>query len=467
MFNSLLELKDKKILIAGFGIEGKSTYRFLRKNFPGKKLGIADRKLISEWSKEMYETVRDDTELSFHFGDDYLNSLCDYEIIFRTPGIRPDQKEIQKALQEGKVVTSQLKFFLSLFKGKTIGVTGTKGKGTTSTLIYETLKKGGKKVSLLGNIGKPFLEIENLDDSKMWAVLELSSFQLMDLEKSPHIAVVLNITTDHLDWHKDRNEYVNAKLPIVKYQKKKDFAVINHDYKDSYRFGESTRAKKYYFSVKDKVQGSYVDKNKIYLNFVEKKLVGDTNALLLRGKHNWENVTASICASYLAGVGREAIKKAVYNFKGLEHRLELVGKYEGVEFYNDSFSTNPQTSIAAINSFDEPVTLILGGFDKGLDYSDLAKKISEKENINAVVLIGDIASKIEKVLKHAHYSKKLVKLAKSDMKKIVKTCMEITPKSGVVVLSPGTSSFDMFESYKDRGERFKKNIYNLKKKSSD
>ena len=445
-------LKGKRVAVLGLGLEGKDLVRFLLKM--GADVTVFDQKDESEinWSSVARDRVK------IICGENYLSDgLSTYEAIFRSPGFYRYLPEIAEAEEAGVKISSAIKLFLDLSPAKIIGVTGTKGKGTTSTLIYKILKQKGKDVYLAGNIGKPYLELLPKLTNSSLVVLELSSFQLIDLEKSPHIAVILNITLDHLDWHKDKKEYVDAKKNIVNYQKANDFVVLNHDFASSRGFSKCSYGKVKYFSKSKRVNGCYVSKGKIISSLRNVRIeIGDTNDLLLRGKHNWENVTAAICAARLAGASISSVKKAVFSFKGLEHRLELIGKVRGVSFYNDSFSTNPQTTEAAINSFDETLTLILGGYDKNLEYKELAKKIAGKKSVETIILIGDIAGKIKKVLSESNFKGTLKELGKKSMKIVVQEAFRNTPKGGVVLLSPATSSFDMFENYKERGNQFKK-----------
>ncbi|MBU0569492.1 UDP-N-acetylmuramoyl-L-alanine--D-glutamate ligase, partial [Patescibacteria group bacterium] len=425
--------KNKKVAVLGLEMEGRELVRFLLSQ--GVDVTVFDQKEEKDLN---FEEI-DKGKINLICGENYLSQgLLGFHTIFRSPGFYRYLPEIVDAEKCGVEISSAIKLFFDLCLGKIIGVTGTKGKGTTATLIYKILKSAGKDVYLAGNIGKPFLELLPKLNKDSWVVLELSSFQLIDLTKSPHIAVVLNITTDHLDWHKDRKEYVDAKKNIVKYQGENDFAVLNYDYKDSKSFEKLTKAEVYYFSRKGKVRGSCVDKGRSlqFARTVLAREIGDVKELKLRGKHNWENVTAAICASHLAGADIKSIKKVVFSFKGLEHRLELVDqplkgnpcKVRGISFYNDSFSTNPQTTTAAINSFDEPITLILGGFDKGLEYDGLAREIKKRKNVEVIILIGDIAPQIKKALKKVKFAGKVFDLGKSSMKKIVKTAFENTQK---------------------------------------
>jgi len=429
---------NKKIAVLGLGMEGKDLVKFFLKK--GAKLTVFDQKEEKELDLEGIDRER----IELITGKNYLSAgLSRFDVVFRSPGVYRYLPELVKAEKEGVKISSASKLFFNLCPARIIGVTGTKGKGTTATLIYRILKSAGKDVYLAGNIGKPYLELLPRLKKSSWVVLELSSFQLIDIDKSPQIAVVLNITVDHLDWHKDRKEYVEAKKNIVKYQKKDDFAVIDKDHATPRQFGESTKARIVFFSKRT----------------LENKF---KKGLLLRGEHNLENAAAAVSVARILDIPDKVILAALSKFKGLEHRLELVGKVKGVSFYNDSFATSPQPTVAAINSFEEPTTLILGGSDKGLDYLGLGKTITERDNLKCVILIGEVASKIKRALAKAGFQGKILGLGKSKMGIIVKKAFDQTPKDGVVLLSPAAASFDMFKNYKDRGEQFKKAVRLLK-----
>lgn len=453
-----INFKNKRIAVIGLGVEGTDIIKYLG-SF-GSQITVFDQKPQSDLDTVGVHGLVD----KYICGPNYLKAgLAGFDYIFRSPGVRPDLPEITEAKQKGAKLSSAIELFFDECKSRIIGVTGTKGKGTTSTLIYEILKRSGKSVYLAGNIGTAYLELLPKLRRDDWVILELSSFQLMEMKMSPHIAVVLNITVDHLDWHKSVEEYVSSKINIVKYQRSTDFVVINADYKTPRKFEKYTKARKYYFSKEKWVKGSFVRDGKIFLS-VDDKLqeIGPAKNLTLRGEHNWENVTAAVCASHLAGASLDSISEVIFSFKGLEHRLEYVGSKDGVKFYNDSFATGPQPTIAATRSFNEPITLILGGFDKGLDYSELGSIITRRKNVKNIILIGDLANKIESVLNENNYPGKIINLGRDvSMKDIVKKSAEITNKGGVVLLSPAAASFDMFESYKDRGGQFKKQVLSL------
>lgn len=447
-----LKRKTGKIAVFGLGIEGHDLIRYL--------VGKGIRPVILE-ENENYKVDEEFKDLEIIKGEKVSESPLDFEVIYRSPGVYRFREDILEAEKMGVKIESSIRLFFDECPGQIIGVTGTKGKGTTSSLIYAILKEAGKDVYLAGNIGKPYLELLPKLDTKSLVVLELSSFQLIDLNKSPDVSVVLNITSDHLNWHKDLKEYVDAKKNIVEYQNPSDFAVINADYEVPKSFAGKTKAKVLFFSRKNSTSGCYIRKDKeIVLSVQKDEVIGDVDRLLLMGKHNWENVTAAICASYVAGADIESIKKAVFEFKGLEHRLELAGKVNGIEFYNDSFSTNPEPTIAAVKSFEKPMTLILGGYDKGLDYREMGKEIATGRVANTI-LIGDTREKIKKALDEASFNGKIIDMGRSEMTKIVNKALEITPTGGVVILSPASASFDMFKDYKERGNLFKKAVSSI------
>lgn len=428
------KFRDKKIAVLGLGIEGKDAINYLLEK--GADITLYDQKTENELD---FEGV-DRSKIKILIGEKYLSDgLKEFDYIVRSPGVYRYLPEIVEAEKFGVKITSAIKIFFDEAPGKIIGVTGTKGKGTTSTLIYEILKSASKNVYLSGNIGKPYLELLTKLTEDSWIVMEISSFQLIDMESSPHIAVVLNITEDHMDWHKNIEEYIEAKKNIVSHQTVSDWAIINQEYKTSNNFGAIGKGQKVYFSK------SALDK--VY-----------KQDLLLRGEHNLENIAAGVETARVIGIDEDIILKTVKSFKGLEHRLELVAEVNGVKYYNDSFATGPQPTIAAIKSFTEPETLILGGSDKGLDFKELRSEIEIRENVTNLILIGDLGEKIGGGIN----GKNVISLKYAPMVKVVETAKEITKPGGVVILSPAAASFDMFKNYKDRGNQFKNAVLGLK-----
>jgi UDP-N-acetylmuramoylalanine--D-glutamate ligase len=434
------QFKNKKIVIIGEGIEGKSSATFLEK--AGAKVEIRDQRL----------------------GQEYLDGLDKFDLIIRSPGVKLSDIISHNSKFIIQNVSSQTKLFMDLSPTKNIiGVTGTKGKGTTASLIYEMLKKSDFDVYLGGNIGTPPFDFFDKLTDKSWVILELSSFQLADLTKSPHIAVMLMVTSEHLDYHKDIDEYIEAKRNILKHQVKDDIAIINRDYIVSNESDIETEGQVFFVSREREVdEGCFALGNQINLRIKANDIpIIDTRELLLKGDHNHENACAASVAAYLAGVRVGVIAQILKTFKGLEHRLELVSLVNGIEYYNDSFSTTPETAIAAIKSFQNPEILILGGSSKSSDFSELGQVIGESENIKAIIGIGQEWERIKTQIPNTKYQIPIIEGAK-DMKTIVTAASKIAVDGDVVLLSPACASFGMFGNYKDRGNQFKEEVMKLK-----
>jgi UDP-N-acetylmuramoylalanine--D-glutamate ligase len=428
--------KNKKIAVVGEGIEGQSSYKWLKAN--GADVTILDEKQ----------------------GEDYLDGLDDYDLVVRSPGIKISI--LEKFVKREKI-TSQIKIFFDLCPSEIIGVTGTKGKGTTSSLIYEMLKIQGFDVYLGGNIGLPPFEFLDKLDAQSKVVLELSSFQLMDLKKSPHIAVMLMITSEHLDWHSSVEEYIDAKRNIVRHQSEKDFAILNRDYPATNESDIYTNGKVYHVSRERETanEGSFVKDGKVWLRTEVGEIpVVDIEEILLPGKHNLENVCAATMAAALAGVSVENIASVLRAFKGLVHRLELIATVNGVRYYDDSFSTTPETAIAAIEAFKDPEILILGGSNKNSDFKELGRVINDSKNIKVIIGIGEEWSRIRSEIQNTKYKILFIEGAK-DMTTIIAAAYKLAVPGDVVLLTPACASFGMFKNYKNRGEQFKKEVNKL------
>lgn len=425
-----MNFKGKKIAVLGKGVEGQSSFEFLQKQ--GADVEVFDK-------------------------NDSWDNLSNFDLIVRSPGIKLDDLEKYK-----EKLTSQTKLFFDLCPCSIIGITGTKGKGTTSALIYEMLKEDEKDAYLGGNIGRPPFEFLHKLNPQSVVVLELSSFQLQDLEKSPHIAVVLMLTQDHIDYHGSIENYVGAKRNILRFQDSEDFAVINKDYPASRESDIHTKAKVFYVSREgEPEEGCFVKEGKVVIKKgnLEKEIV-PVSDILLPGAHNWENVCAASMAASLAGVSDKTIRKVLKTFKGLEHRLELVAEIKGVRYYDDSFATTPYSTIAAIEAFEEPEILILGGSSKGADFSELGEVINNSRNIKTIIGIGQEWGRIKEVIKNS--SIKIVEGCQN-MEEIVKKASGLAEDGDVVLLSPACASFGMFKDYKDRGNQFKSQVNNLLK----
>lgn len=456
--------KNSKIGILGAGVEGVALAQFLLEH------GFTDVVIFDEKMKEDELTVGE-KKVKVVNGADAFNKAAsgEYarEVVFRSPGIHINR--LNDLRDAGIKVTSTTQYFFENCPGKMIGVTGTKGKGTTSTLIYQMLKDAGFDAYLGGNIGESPLTFFDKLTKDSWVVLELSSFQLHDLTISPHVAVVLRVTCDHMDYHKDVDEYVEAKTAIVRYQKPEDFCVANADYDYIERFLPLTPAQKFLVSRFGHVENgaflSQSDAGEIIfcrdggkceeINAVEK--------VALLGAHNLENILPAVTVAKVVGVPVDAIRKVIETFSGLPHRLEFVKEVEGVRYYNDSFSTTPETSVSATYAFKGPVILIAGGSEKFLDYTEWAHELQENPNLKAVFLTGGTAERMDKALKEAkggqEFPLKVYRIP--TIKEALIEASKIAVKGDNVVMSPATASFDQFKNYKERGAKFKEWVEEL------
>jgi len=431
---TITELKKyKKILLIGYGVEGRSVHEFLKTHCPEIEVAIADAK----------------------DGPDYLEKQKDFSFAIKSPGIRPELVTIP--------YTTVTNIFLANTKGKTIGVTGTKGKSTTSTLIYEMLKEAGKDVYLGGNIGKPPLDFMDTLTDQSWTVLELSSFQLQDIKMSPHIAVLLMVSAEHLDYHHTVEAYISAKRNILRFQHESDFAIVNRDYPVSHESDIETAGKVFKISrERETDNGCFALNGKVFVrkNGSDESII-DISEIKLLGKHNLENVCAAVMAAKLTGVSKEHIVAVLKSFGGLEHRLEYVGEKYGIQFYNDSLSTIPEAAIEGVEAFDGKVeTLIAGGFDRDLDYIELGKFLA-KSTIKNLILFSPSGERIWQAVIDAGGGERIKKYDVHSMKEAVLFASEETESGKVCLMSPAAASFGTFKDYKDRGEQFKKAVMAL------
>jgi len=412
----LNELKNKKILILGFGREGIDTFLFLRKIFPNKVFGIADK---SEKIK------KPDIQTMLYLGKKYLEAIKKYDVVIKSPGI--PFKIIPKLFLNK--LTSQTKIFFDNCPGKIIGITGTKGKSTTTALIYDILKEDGLKAHLVGNIGKPVLNLLSSATSKDIYVYELSSHQLYNLDKSPQIAVFLNVFPEHLDYYKDIKEYSRAKANITLHQNKNDYLIYNSE---------------------DKIVSSFAKKSK-------------SKQIPIKGKYYELDKIAAKRVGEIFKISKTKIEKAIKNFKPLPHRLELVGKLKGITFYNDSLSTIPETAIFALDYLGKNVeTILLGGFDRNIDFKNLAKRIV-KSNIKNLILFPTTGEKIWKEV-IILTKNKFRPFFTDNMENAVKLAYKHTRKEKICLLSCASSSFSVFKDYEEKGNLFKKYVKKFGKK---
>ncbi len=448
--------KNRLVAVLGLSVEGTDSVRFF--NAEGARVWCCDRRTKEELG-DTYDELKPLAE-GFQLGKRYLEDIGRFDLIVRTPGM-----SLRLPLLQRRELTSSTKLFFSLCAAPIIGVTGTKGKGTTGTLIARMIEADGKKVWLGGNVGTPLLSKVRAIKPSDAVVLELSSFQLEDCRQSPHVAVVLKTTQEHLanqdklasNFHLTRETYVDAKKSIVRYQKKTDVVILNADDSTSLSFAAETPARVLCFGRVKKTTDAYVADSTIYLNVKKKpQKVCSLGEIKLRGMHNLDNIAAAALAARATGVSLNAIRLAAISFEGLEHRLETIREARGVLYVNDSFSTVPETAIAAIESFNQKIILIAGGSEKGSDFTELGKVIAA-HSVKTLIAIGRMTERIVKASKDAGFTGKIITGARS-MHDIVSIASKEAAAGDVVLLSPACASFDMFKNYKERGKLFKHEV---------
>lgn len=420
-----------KIALLGYGIEGESAYQYLKNVHSDAEFVVYDQ------AEEPKNTLPEG--IVFVGGvQDFYN--IDADLVVRTPAIRPD------SITTRGEVTSVTQLFFDACPAPIIGVTGSKGKGTTSSLIASILRAGGYTVHLVGNIGDPSLDVLATIEEDHMVVYELSSFQLWDLKKSPHVAVVLMIEPDHMDVHADMDEYVQAKANIVAHQRLEDIVVYNAKNTFSTDIAQSAKSAKVPYPS---FEHAHVDDNAFYYGTKE---LCPVDALSLAGRHNRDNACAAIAAVWTWVQDGKLIAEGLQAFHGLPHRLAFVREVGGVEYYDDSIATTPGSAIAALNAFPQPKVLILGGASKGADFKDLAEAVADS-NMRRVIIMGQEADVIAAELDKAGVESYCM-MREATMRDVVSRAEEVAEPGDVVILSPACASFGMFKNYKDRGEQF-------------
>ena len=452
-------IRYKKVAIIGLGVSNIPLIDYLYEL--KADITVFDKREIEKIDKKVMDNITK-KGIKFSLGEKYLSHLQGFSIIFRSPSCRPDLPEIIEELKRGAILTSEIEMLMELCPGKVIGVTGSDGKTTTTTLIYEILKNSGYHCYLGGNIGIPlFSKIGEMRPDDI-VVLELSSFQLMNIKTSPHIAVVTNVSPNHLDIHKSYEEYIEAKKNIFKYQASEDCLILNYDNDITREFAQEANSQVVFFSKKHKLDdGVILDEGiiKICENKLRKHIL-NTKEMILRGEHNYENACAAIAATKtLAPI--ETQVDTILHFQGVEHRLEFVRECNGVKWYNDSIGTSPTRTMAGLNSFEKSVILIAGGYDKHLDYTPLAKPILE--HVKSLILMGQTAPKIkEAVLQEMSRSHKEIKIYDCEtLADTVQVAQQIARKGDIVLFSPASASFDLYKNFEERGNAFKTLVHAL------
>jgi UDP-N-acetylmuramoylalanine--D-glutamate ligase len=451
----MMELKNKRVLVVGLGKSGLSAAMFLRAQ--GARVTVSDTRSAAALAKEIPALL--EAGIMVESGGHGLLTFRRQDLIVVSPGVPMDTPEVKQAKAFGLRVIGELELASRFLRGQVVAITGSNGKTTTTTLLGKIFTDAGLPTSVGGNIGLPVIDLVAGSTSETTSVLEVSSFQLETVEQfHPHIAVVLNITPDHLDRHGSFENYAAAKSRITEQQGASDFLVLNAEDKAAQMMALKTKAQIYWFSGRRPIkQGAFLYGESVVFvgrEGAKTEPVMPVSEIHLKGSHNVENVLAAVCAARLAGIPSETIRSSVADFKAVEHRLELVKVVKGVEFYNDSKATNVDAAMKALSSFDGGIHLILGGKDKDSDYSLMAALL--KERAKAVYTIGAAAEKIERQL-HG-----VVKMVQAEtMQVAVSEAAKAAVSGDIVLLSPACSSFDQFENYEHRGRVFRQLVNEL------
>lgn len=448
MYKEIIEfLKDKKIAILGFGVEGKSTYKFIRRHLNSIPLTIIDACDIREKNQDL---IGEDSNLSFVYGDNYLECLEEYDVIMKTPGVSFKNIDTSNLLDK---IYSQIELLLMVNRKNVIGITGTKGKSTTSTLIYNVLKNQNKDVRLVGNIGVPVLdEIESYHEDTL-LVVEMSSHQLEFVNVSPHMGIILNLYEDHLDHAGSVEHYHSIKMHMFDYQTSNDIAIYCSDNEALFKRVSNGN----YISNLYPVQLSY---NQECVSLLENKVMYEGNVLyeddgnrLLLGNHNLENIMVVMLVAKLLKLDLLKAKQTVDTFSGLEHRLELVGVYNDIIYYNDTIATIPRATIEGVEALGNVDTLIFGGMDRGIDYTPLIDYLSNC-NVSNLICMPTTGYKIGEILKNNGIAKNIVLV--STLEEAVDVAKMVTAKGKICLLSPAAPSYEYFKNFQEKGNCYKK-----------
>jgi len=450
-----MELKNKRVLVVGLGRSGVSSAIFLQEH--GAKVIVSDSKAEAQLQSEVSALL--DRGISIETGRHGERTFRDQDLIVVSPGVPSDQPQLQHARTLGIPVIGEVELAFRFLKGKVLAITGSNGKTTTTTLVGEILAKSGKKTLVGGNIGTPVISLAGQSTPDTMVVLEVSSFQLESIEQfCPWIAAILNITPDHLDRHHTFQAYVDAKARIFGKQSSSDFAVLNADdptcvaLKDK----DKVKASLLWFSRKQRVEsGAFVNGDQIIFrqNGHEQPVLSRSD-IQLKGEHNLENVLAAVAMTMVAGCTPQQVRQAVKEFRAVEHRLELVATINGVTFYNDSKATNVDATVKALESFPANIHIILGGKDKGSDYTVLNPLL--RERVKRVYLIGAATDKIASQVQNS-----TAVVRSGTLERAVRQAFETAKPGDVVLLAPACASFDQFENYEHRGRVFKEVVQSL------
>ena len=452
-------LSNRNVAIVGLGVSNKPLLKYMYEK--NAKVTVFDERDIDNIPKEDFEEIIR-YEASYVLGKDALSKLKGFDIIFRAPSCMPTKKELKEAQENGAIVTSEIEMLMEMCPGTVIGITGSDGKTTTTSLIYEIIKEKGYNCYLGGNIGIPLFTKLNEMTEEDYVVLELSSFQLMNMKISPKISVITNISPNHLNIHSSYEEYIEAKKNIFKYQDRNGIVVLNYDNDITRECAKEAEGRVIFFSSKEKLEdGIIVDEDIIKScdDRIRRHIIS-TKDVKLRGRHNFENICAAIAATKTI-VDTDTQVRAIKNFSGVEHRLEFIREIDGVKWYNDSIGTSPTRTIAGLNSFEEDIVLIAGGYDKHLDYTPIAKPILD--NVKTLILMGQTAEKIFLAVKEEEEKqrKKVDTYICENLEETVRLAKRYAKPGQVVLFSPASASFDMFKNFEERGKKFKEIVNNI------
>ena len=452
-----MNIKDKKVLLVGLAKTGVSTIKKLDKL--GASIVVTDIK-PKEKLEDILSQLNGLNNVEYILGS-HPEDISDIDLTIVSPGVPLDLPFIEKLKESNVKIIGEVELAYTLSNNPIfVGITGTNGKTTTTSLVGEIFKEANRDTYIVGNIGNPVIDTVDYTDKNSVLVTELSSFQLESIDTfRPKVSSILNITEDHLNRHHTMENYINAKARIFENQEKSDFSILNYDDSIVRSLNKNNNASILYFSRKEKVdQGVYLDENNNIVISIDGKQITvlNRNELSLPGDHNLENAMAAILMTYVVGVDLEVIKHVLITFKGVEHRLEFVTNKNGIMFVNDSKGTNPDSTIKAIGSYERPIILIAGGMDKHSDFTDMMKCATK--NVKELVLLGETADKIEASAR----KEGLENITKvKNMEEAVKKAYELAEDGDVVLLSPGCASWDMYPNFEARGLDFKENIYKL------
>ena len=450
-----MELKGKKVLLVGLAKTGISTIKCLAKY--GADITVNDIK-TEEQLEEIISEIKDIDRIKYILGH-HPENIEDIDIVVVSPGVPLDLPFIKKVIDENKELIGEVELAYRLSKEPYfVGITGTNGKTTTTSLTGEIFEKANKETYVVGNIGNPVIDAVQSANEGACFVTELSSFQLESIKDfRPKVSAILNITEDHMNRHHTMENYIDAKARVFMNQNKEDFCILNYDDEITRNLAEKCNANVVYFSRLEKLEkGIYVENGDIIIDIDEKINLMKVNELSLPGGHNLENCMAAAAMAYVSGIDLNIIREVLKTFKAVEHRLEFVKEVDGVKYINDSKGTNPDSTIKAVQAYENPIILIAGGYDKGSTYDELLE--IAKKNVKTLVLLGQTADKIEKAARKIGFTD-IHRV--ENMKEAVKTCHDIASDGDIVLLSPACASWGMYKNFEVRGKDFKDNVNNL------